>query len=920
MKNRIISIILAIMFVASVFTAIACAAKPPALDKYHSTSIASEQEKFDQMTKYLENDYMELRVHPHSGEIGLYNKKTGEITLSNPYDVSKIGSADGQKKYLSTVILKWKDLTYSAETTYYSYLDSCAHSQFVVKDDDKTDNKIVLFYEFGRKEMVFPFAIHEDDMQLLIDRMSQSEEIDNIDDIVENIRIFYDHFADDHIYTIKPTALNRKTNKLWLQTHFQDYAGLTIEEMHEMYEKVNFDYTTGKIQYGEQFKVEFSLGVSYQTPFEVPVEIELLNDGINASVDMSKVVFEDEKYSLVEVTLFPYFNAATTTDKGYTFIPDGSGVLVRYEDLLLSGSKDSITTSLYGMDYALYSTDIKNQEQAIFPVFGNVITTNPNMPNGYFAIIESGDAMASITSFNQEFNSAYATFNISSSDKYDLADSFSGGTTSSTVITVNGVQRYIGKVSIKYIMLTPASMADSGSPSAKYDTSYIGMANYYRDYLNVKGQLSKLTEAELDEYSRIFLEVFGSLKVEEKIMTFPVTVNKALTTFQDIISMHKSLANYGINNMTFILTGFANGGLDSQYPTYLKWQRVLGGANGYNELSDYAAANGIEIAPNVDFSYANDLKAFSGFKYKNTAAKALDGRYASKRAYDASIQMFQRKGGVVISTDAYDLAYSKFMKSAAEYNITSLATRALGSDLSSDYDEDNGYIFREQAKLNTQNMLAKLSGQSADSKSNFNLILDAGNAYALKYASGLLKTPLDSSRRLNTSEAIPFVGLVLHGSIEFAGDAINMEGDDRYMFLKALENGANLYFTVAMQNTELLKGTTDYNHYYSVQFSVWKSYIVRTYSEYNSVMSSKQGYYITEHEFLNGEYGYPVYRTQDIADYGDKAPLLNDSRVVRVEYENGEGFILNYNSQQIQVEYNGTVYTIDGLGYATYTK
>ena len=345
----------------------------------------------------------------------------------------------------------------------------------------------------------------------------------------------------------------------------------------------------------------------------------------------------------------------------------------------------------------------------------------------------------------------------------------------------------------------------------------------------------------------------------------------------------------------------------------------MGGADGYDELMDYADANGLEIAPSVDFTYSKGLKSFSGFKYKTTASKTLDGRYASRREYDASIQMFQRKGGIVISTDSYDLAYSKFIKSAKDYRITSLATRAFGSDLSSDFDEKTGYIFREEAKVNTQNMLGKLSGKAEGSQTNFNLILDAGNAYSLKYASGLLKTPIDSSRRLNTSEAIPFVGMVLHGSIEFAGDAINMEGDDRYMFLKALENGANLYFTVAMQNTELLKGTLDYNNYYSVQFSVWKNSIVRMYNEYNTVMASKQGSYIIEHEFLNSEYGYKVVRTQDLIESPDKEPvLLNDSRVVRVEYENGEGFILNYNSFEVQVDYNGETYTIGALGYATY--
>ena len=37
--------------------------------------------------------------------------------------------------------------------------------------------------------------------------------------------------------------------------------------------------------------------------------------------------------------------------------------------------------------------------------------------------------------------------------------------------------------------------------------------------------------------------------------------------------------------------------------------------------------------------------------------------------------------------------------------------------------------------------------------------------------------------------------------------------------------------------------------------------------------------------------------------------------VVRVEYEGGVNFLLNYNSFDITVKYNGTTYTIEALGF-----
>ena len=109
------------------------------------------------------------------------------------------------------------------------------------------------------------------------------------------------------------------------------------------------------------------------------------------------------------------------------------------------------------------------------------------------------------------------------------------------------------------------------------------------------------------------------------------------------------------------------------------------------------------------------------------------------------------------------------------------------------------------------------------------------------------------------------------------------------------------------------------NQYYSVQFSVWRDEIAKTYKKYNDVMASKQGSYIVGHEFLNAEDGYDVIRTQDLIDNPNAEPeQLNNSRVVSVLYENGEGFLLNYNSFEIRVIFNGVEYTIPGLSFATY--
>jgi hypothetical protein len=193
----------------------------------------------------------------------------------------------------------------------------------------------------------------------------------------------------------------------------------------------------------------------------------------------------------------------------------------------------------------------------------------------------------------------------------------------------------------------------------------------------------------------------------------------------------------------------------------------------------------------------------------------------------------------------------------------------------------------------------------------FNLVLDVGNAYTMPYASSVISAPLDSSRYLMTSETIPFYGMVYHGSVEFAGGALNMEGDEDFMFLRALENGAALYYTLAKKNVAALKFDSEYSKYYSVSYDFLKESIVETYKEYNELMKDKQDKYIIDHKFLNDS-------DEGISVTYKNGTKINNSLVVLVVYEGGEGFILNYNSEEVVVTIGSETYTIGAVSYLEY--
>ena len=888
---------------------------------YTVDTFENEEAKLENMTivAVSENQNMELYFDEFSGEIAIKNKATGEIILSNPYDVGSLKlKPDIAGQYLSQLYLNFVKIQTNESLTYYSYNDCVVYGD-QIKIVSYTKDGVVINYTLGdaRSELLLPLKISVTDFEALLEQIEDPAAKNRVlngytkyDPYEKKADGTYKHSEGKRkswiekypicetipIYVLKTEYFNNDGEKKIISDNIAKYTEYTLDQLRADYEKVK-DETD-----------DFTMEVKPVFKFNVYYKID--NAGFKAELDAASFEYDKDLYYLTSVSLLPYLGAAKRADTGYTFLPDGSGALMRFEDIVANKKFDLHTVTLYGTDYSLYQISNKNVENSTMPVFGLVNSTAVN-GKGYFAIIENGDALASVTSNHTAYyHHIYPSFKLTATDQYDLADAFSSGSSSSTPVNVRADKPYEGKCTIKYTMLS------DNEASGLEEASYVGMANVYRDYLEKKGVIDALKAEELSDFTRIFIEVFGSVEVDDKVLSFPVKVQKPLTTFKDVEKIYGELKDEGIGNMTFLLKGFANGGLKSTYPTSIKWQSVLGGKNDLISLLNFAKGEkDLVIAPDVDFNYSQGVEAFSGFDYKKDGVRTLDNRYSTKREYIASTQTFERTGGVVISSASFALAYEKFYASASQYEIKYLATRTLGSSLNSDLDRKNFYD-REASKGNIVNMLGLLTN---DKTSNYGLILEAGNSYTVKYADAIVAASLDSSRFVIESEAVPFYGMVFHASIEFAGNAINMDGDSDYMFLKALENGASLYYTLAMQNAEFLKFDPVYNRYYSLNYETLKDNIIAQYKEYNKLMADKQDKYIYDHEFMNFEYGYNVVRTG--SDVG-----INNSAVVLVLYGDkagtqGEGFILNYNAYRVTVtEANGTAHVIEPFSYLEITS
>ncbi len=1003
LNKRILTFLSALVLVCSVAALTVSAADPVAIDDYLVTKYATEEEKLATMELILEENGSKLYVDRASGEIGFVDSKTGQVLLSNPYDIASTKASENIKNQLmSQLIIKYEDS--GTEKMLDSYSAAACENQITVK---KTKQGVRVEYIIGQQvtrrlvprlieknrfeerilskldndgvklEFSIYYTLYDPEEEGLTDR--QLREMRNSFPITEKMAV----------YVIDPKITNKELDRF--EGYIKEYAPqYTFEMLDEDHELTEYEGT-------EKSPPLFRMALEYSIDEDGNLDVRLPANGIR---------FDETVYSLTNIQILPYFGAGLTANDGEILIPDGSGAIIRPAEF---GTKAiTLTNMIYGQDYAYQKVSGAHQEIMHLPVYGvahntmsvvestvdEVVLTEKVNPDtgatemveetvtkpvfenvessvGFLAIINEGDSLASITAENggnlHNYFSAYTSFSPRPKDTYNLSESIAIG--GNAIHTVVSDRKYTESYRIKYVMLNNSDVAEKNGLEDYYETNYVGMAKAYRDYLEKTGVIERITDEDAKDTLPLFIESFGAIETTKRVASIPVTVMTELTTFDDVKSMTERLAEEGITNVNFRLTGFANGGMISTAPYKLAFEKVLGGNKGYKELMSYAGEKGITIYPDFDFSYLKASGSFDGVS-NDDLVKSMDNRYTSKRYYDSTMQEFVKTTNMVISPKSYSRLYEKLFENFEKLSPNGISVATLGSDLSSDFNEDDPYN-REDAKDLTTKVLASIA------EDNENVLSDSANAYSLKYVDSYLNVPLDASNYLSTSDAVPFMGMVLHGYKTFTGTAVNMAGDTAYQVLKAIENGSAVYFNLSYRNTKLLKESEDLNKYYSVGFDIWFEDLAETYKTLNEALADCQTALIEDHEFIlaervpseaelaadkaaeeaaqlakeaeeetsyqkalkklklqarkdgqnpeavvldRDEYIASIRAKEEVVEptgeYVRTKYTTDEGKMVVVTYDNGVRFILNYNDFDVTAVLDGVTYTIDALGFA----
>jgi len=666
---------------------------------------------------------------------------------------------------------------------------------------------------------------------------------------------------------------------------------------------------TYEIMYAEEAECGYVEEIVQKPVFRCALEYSFNSDGsLSIRLPASSITFDETVYTLTNITPVKFFGCADAKDEGYIFYPDGSGTVIRFSDFYNEENDKKIALSLnstpYGLDYCYSKITGAHRQQVTMPVYGVVTEVNANettkllygqekVTNGYFAIIEEGSALANLGfdsgGSSYRFGGAYASYNPYPSDKFNLSETISVG--SNAEYTIVSESKYTGSYVTRYVMLTDENLGTAAYGKDKfYESSYVGMASYYRNYLKENGTLEALEI--VNEDLPLYIELLGSMEILAKVLTFPVTKSIALTSFEDVETIYNQLsdakaflttksaentalaeatedeelkASYmarakeyldmalaidNITNVNFRLTGFANGGLKSTYPVKSRWERVCGGEDGFVDLINNANAISAEagknfgIYPDFDFMYINNTATFDGIGNRGNVSKMVDNRYASLQMYDSVSQTFETFFDLVISADALDSLYTKFNKDFADTGANKLSVSTLGSDLNSNFDKDNP-VNRDEAREEIVNLLNRMTEEDG-----YELMMDIGNIYAVKYATHILNMTIDSSHLRYSSYSVPFIALVLHSYVNYTGTPLNYSGNLDYELLKSIESGAAPYYILCYQNSAYLKDDEELNSYYGVAYEHWYESILTTYQELNNQIGALQSYEIVDHDVL----------------------------------------------------------------------
>jgi hypothetical protein len=557
----------------------------------------------------------------------------------------------------------------------------------------------------------------------------------------------------------------------------------------------NADAVYAMTDNGFDCSVDFTeLGISFE------LKLRLTGNKLTFQVPQ-KSISEAGDYLLKSVTFLPFLGAVYGGGlDGYLFIPDGSGALIRFRQP--SNYSSTYDKKIYGPDLSIETVSAPSdlnahrpndytvdEQQVTLPVCGIV---HGAKRNGLFCVVEDGDLYASITATPALTNNPYNRVAV----RFDYRQKYSR--------SINRKSGAGSSIPQEHRNALTASLAVYilDGPQAHYD----GMAVLYRELLRDNGTLAEIT-ATGDAPLR--LEILGADKKKE----FIGSSTQVFTTVPQTMEIMAALNESGISNVSLVYRCFTKNN-EAGLPFIGK----LGSEKDFNELAGYVKSLGGRF-----YLYANPVLAKRGQinllfeaanNLSNTHIKQDENYFYRLTEAEARVNNMLGYGGFSFAADRLPSGLY------GDYTSGREATRG---------ENFGGFV----------SLIEKLARGS-------HMPLYRPNGYMLRYASEYYDAPLAGSQLLYETDSVPFLQIVLSGSVELFGTALNTGTLSTVRLLRHIEYGTFPSFVAAACESIDLFNTAQQD-YSSVNFNDWQPVIHEAYEYINGALAPLRGQSIVSH-------------------------------------------------------------------------
>ena len=504
---------------------------------------------------------------------------------------------------------------------------------------------------------------------------------------------------------------------------------------------------------------------------------------------------------------------------GYIFVPDGSGALIRFQDNNVAFNP--YIGDVYGSDPATESyyysevSDAVPVKSPVMPVFG---IAHGNSQAAFVAWADKGAEYMDIVVNPEETKKVKYTwgyprfeYNMTYYQVYNNAGA--------------GYFTLMEEPSKFDVSMTYRFLAGEGNTGYKAD--YVGMALAYREHLIDTGVLSVLEGKSGDIPMRID---FLMSDVKKSVIG---TTQVVVTTADDVRNILDDLKGLGINNINSGLTGWQKKSETLAKPASYSFTGRIGSKGAFTRLFENFAKKGIDISYSRDFVTINKkMISFytSSAKHVNTWYMTVDNDTILPENAPVS------ETGYALPTKTAE--WIKKLASKVSGYSESFTVTGAGNTLVSTYDRNGVVTTLQQSAELIRNALAEVSGK-------MKINIENPNSYLWEYTDRYLQMPVGTSQYVFETDSVPFLQIVLHGTMELYGPYSNFSFYTQNDILRMIDYNISPAFIFTKEPSYLLADTASADMY-STEYAQYRELCASVYAKVNAVLSEVSGYEWTD--------------------------------------------------------------------------